>query len=482
MSTKAKARPKKAAQKKAAPKKGQPKPLKAVGGRPEATVAGGPGAAPDLAEPRLIRLKVSDILPWDDNPREHGAEQIRLLRKSLEAFGLVSLPVVQAGTRKLIAGHGRLESLIAAGHKDRAIPVLEVDLDDEKAKAYAVTDNRLTDLSTWNIPALRQVLVELDDGAFDMELTGFTVEAIDGLFGIEKPPESGILPGKDPDSAPPAPNAPKTRRGDLYLLGRHRLLCGDATEKRDVDLLMDGKVADLVVTDPPYGVAYKSDAAGLKADGMASILNDALQGEEFQAFLDKTMEQYARITARHAAFYVFYASRFHIAFEVAMRKAGLDIRAQIIWAKNAASFGFSQYHWKHEPILHGAKAGQVPLVYVPAHESAFYAFQAGNAPVWEGDRAQTTVWTVARETGCIHPTQKPIDLLRRPLRNSSKVKGLVVDFFGGSGSTLVAAEDTGRTCYLLELDPRFCDVIVGRFEDLTGQKAVLVRGGKEVRR
>jgi DNA modification methylase len=440
-------------------------------------------AVADLAEPRMVRLRVSDILPWDGNPREHSAEQIRLLKKSLGAYGLASLPVVQAGTRKLIAGHGRLEALRAMGHTDRVIPVLEVDLDDDQAKAYAVTDNRLTDMSTWNLPALREILVELDNGAFDIELTGFTPDAMAELFDIDQGPQSGIQAGKDPDSAPPlATTAPKTQRGDLYLLGRHRLVCGDATVKADVDHLMAGHVADLVITDPPYGVSYESSAAGLKASGKASILNDALEGEAFQEFLDAVFENYARVSARHAAFYVFYASRFHVAFETAMRRAGLDIRAQIIWAKNAASFGFSQYKWKHEPVLLGAKEGATPLIYVPAHETAFYAYQAGSSPVWEGDRSQTTVWTVARETGYTHPTQKPVALLRRPMLNSSRVKGLVVDFFGGSGSTMITAEDTGRTCFTLELDPKFCDVIVARWEDLTGRRATHMRGGKEVKR
>lgn len=263
--------------------------------------------------------------------------------------------------------------------------------------------------------------------------------------------------------------------GELILLGSHRLLCGDATKADDWARLMDGRKADLLLTDPPYGVAYESSAKGLKDGGKASIKNDALEGAAFQSFLDATFLCAAAATAKHAACYVFYPSRFHREFETAMVTAGLSVRAQIIWVKNAASFGFAQYKWKHEPVLLAAHEDAVPLIYVPAHETAFYAFKKGQSPLWEGDRCQTTVWSVARETGYVHPTQKPVELLKKPMLNSSRPGMLVVDPFGGSGSTLITCEMLGRTCYSLELDPAFCDVITQRWEEATGKKAQRVK-------
>lgn len=363
-----------------------------------------------LKEPTVIRLRVDQILPNPENAREHDAEQIRLIQKSMGHYGLVALPIVQKGSHKLLAGHGRLEALKANGQGSREIPVLEVDLSDQDAIAYGVVDNRLTDLSQWNIPALRGVIAELDDGAFDVELMGFTEVALGDLFPVEEP-GSGLLKDKDLDSAPEAPEKPITRRGDLWLLGRHRLMCSDATVESDVLTLMDGRKADMVLTDPPYGVSYESESKGLKKDGKSSIINDSLTGQAFQDFLDATFENYAAVTTKKAAFYVFYPSRFHIEFETGMLKAGIEVRAQIIWSKKAASFGFSQYKWKHEPVLHGAKIGEVPLIYVPTHETAFYAFSRGESPTWEGDRTQTTVWVCGRETNYKHPCLSPDSLV-----------------------------------------------------------------------
>jgi DNA modification methylase len=273
----------------------------------------------------------------------------------------------------------------------------------------------------------------------------------------------GLKAGADPDAAPACPEQPFLKLGDLVLLGRHRLLVGDSTKRAE-----------------PYNVDYQSDSASLKAEGKGSIKNDAMTGEQFQAFLDATFARYAEATGPHAAFYVFYPSRFHVEFEGAMLRAGVTVRAQIIWAKTQASFGFSQYKWKHEPILLGAKDGETPLIYLPAHETAFYAFKAKQAPFWTGDRTQTTVWTCARETGYVHPTQKPVELLRKPITNSSRVGMLVLDLFGGSGSTLITCESMGRRCNTMELDPKFSEVIWKRWEEATGKKATVLRDGQPV--
>lgn len=421
------------------------------------------------------KLRLSKVIPWDGNPRDHDPEQIRLLAKSIQAHGLVRPLLLQAGSNKLIAGHGTREairSLLEPG-QDPEVSVVWSPLSDEKAASYAVADNRLSDLSTWNVPQLREVMAELDNGALDVEVTGFTSQALDALFS--RPTRGGLQPGADPDAAPPLPETATSRLGDLYVLGSHRLLCGDSTDPAAWARLLDGQKIALLVTDPPYGVAYKSSAQGLKAGGKASIKNDELDPAALRLFLTAAFQAVAANLDRRAAAYVFYPSRFHREFEDSLNSAGLDVRAQIIWAKNAASFGFAQYKWKHEPVLLAAPMGEVPLIYVPAHETAFYAHVHGGAPTWEGDRAQTTVWSVARETGYVHPTQKPTELLKKPILNSSRPGMLVADAFGGSGSTLITCEMLGRPSATMELDPLFVDVIVRRWEEATGRSAVLIR-------
>lgn len=422
----------------------------------------------DRARPGFLAL--SCLVPWDKNPRAHDPEQVRLLAESIRTHGYIRPIMLQEGTNRIVAGHGTrlaLLSLVPEG-MDPQVPVVWARLSDKEAASYAVADNRLTDLSTWDLPVLQEVMVELDTSGWNLEASGFAPGALEALLGG---PKTTIKPGVDPEDAPPLPAVARTVRGELIILGSHRLLCGDATDPDDWNRLMDGRRAALVVTDPPYNVAYESSAADLKAGGKASIKNDALSDADFQAFLDAVFRQVSAHSEKRAAFYVFYPSRFHTAFETALNRSGLEVRAQIIWVKNAASFGFAQYKWKHEPVLQAAREGEVPLVFCPAHESAFYAFRAGNSPYWEGDRSQTTVWSVARETGYVHPTQKPVELLHRPLLNSSRPGFLVLDPFGGSGSTLMTCEILGRSCLTMELDPKFCDVIVQRWEEATGQTA-----------
>ena len=425
------------------------------------------------------RMKLSAVVPWDENPREHDEAQLEMLVRSIRAHGYCAPLVIQKGTHRLVAGHGRRLALLRlAGAKDPMLTVMEVDLTDQEAVAYAIADNRLTDLSTWNSELLRASLTYLNADEFDFASIGFSVDSLAEIFAPAAP-GSGLLPGKDPDDAPPLPAMATSRLGDLFLLGRHRLLCGDSTSPEDVARLMDGTRADMLLTDPPYGVAYKSDSKALKAGGKASIKNDALDPAALEAFLSKEFLCAADATARHAGCYVFYPSRYHREFENALNSASLEVRAQIIWAKTQASFGFAQYKWKHEPILFAAHDDPqaIPLVFCPAHEAAFYAFKAGQSVAWEGDRSQTTVWTCSRETGYVHPTQKPVDLLGRAIRNSTKPRGTVLDLFAGSGSTLMACEVLGRTCFTIELDPLFVDVVVKRWQDATGKEALLIRDG-----
>ncbi|MET3504954.1 DNA-methyltransferase [Halalkalibacter oceani] len=265
---------------------------------------------------------------------------------------------------------------------------------------------------------------------------------------------------------------PETNYGEVWKLGRHLLVCGDATNLGDIQKLMKGDKADLVITDPPYNVAVESDSIKLNKSGRESILNDDMTTEEFDSFLDGVFRSYDYLMKDSAAIYVFHGSSYQREFENAMNKHGIVVRSQCVWVKNSPSFGWSQYRWQHEPV--------------------FYAYKKGKAPEWYGDRKQSTVW----RTGIldevpepstvweisrgdvnkyVHPTQKPLELIAIPLKNSSGGQDIVVDLFGGSGSTLMTCEQTDRECRTMELDPVFCDVIKKRFEQFTGIKPELLQ-------
>ncbi|WP_305953447.1 site-specific DNA-methyltransferase [Paenibacillus sp. P32E] len=324
---------------------------------------------------------------------------------------------------------------------------------------------------------MAQLLSELQEGEADLALSGFDPEEIKELIT-----EFGGMPDTEIDlpvvedefdvnGALDQIKEPETQRGDIWQLGRHILMCGDSTDAEDVAKLMDGVKASLIVTDPPYNVAVQSDSARLAADGRSSIMNDDMPAEEFAGFLHAVFEQYAVAMEPTAAIYVFHPSSYQREFEDAMNVAGITVRCQCIWVKNVATFGWAQYRWKHEPV--------------------FYGHMMGKAPAWYGDRTQTTVWrsglpaedplpetvwevSKGDVTKYVHPTQKPLELLAIPIRNSSQREDIVVDLFGGSGSTLMTCDQLGRTCRTMELDPIFCDVIKKRYQEAPDIEPVLI--------
>jgi len=437
-----------------------------------------------LSRGRAGRIKLSKIVPFHMNARAHDAEQIALLVKSIKGHGFIAPFLLQEGTNMCVAGHGRLAALkIIAGKDDPEVPAIWARMTDEEAAAYSLVDNRLTDLSTWKLPELKSILAELDTGAFDMDLTGFDADALAELFPQDA---SGLKDGADPDAVPDPPAQPWIQLGDLVLLGQHRLLVADCTDPANLALLMDGEEADMVLTDPPYNVDYEAPQWVAKSQGKAGknpkkIKNDNQTPEEFGQFLVKAFLGMSAATKKDAAFYVFYPIRLHATFESCLASAGLTIKTQIIWTKNQAGYGFQHYRWMHEPVALAAKDGAVPLIYVPAHETVIYAARNGEKEFWRGDKAQTTVWNCGRElANRCHPTQKPVELLRKPITNSSRSGMLVLDPFGGSGSTLITCESMGRRCNSLELDPKFAQCILERWQDATGRTARVMRGGKEV--
>ncbi|MCG0590579.1 site-specific DNA-methyltransferase [Bacillus velezensis] len=422
-------------------------------------------------EIRKVPVEKINLAPY--NPRvdlQPGDPEYEALKQSMTRFGAVEPLVWNEKTGNLVGGHQRFK--IHMEKKPRTLLVSVVNLDESEEKALNLALNKIS--GDWDEGKLQLLLSELNATFDDITLTGFSEEELEDLL-LDVPEDSEISHVEEDDfdvqEALDNIKEPETKYGDVWRLGRHLLVCGDATNLEDVQKLMQGQKADLVVTDPPYNVAVKSDSRKLNKDGHASILNDEMAAAEFDEFLRAVFLNYSHVMSDQAAIYVFHPSSFQIAFENEMRNAGMEIRSQCVWVKNAASFGWSQYRYQHEPV--------------------FYAYKKGCSPAWYGDRKQTTVWKAGLETEIpepstvweisrgdvskyVHPTQKPLELINIPIANSSKKGDIVLDFFGGSGSTLMTCEQTERQCRLLELDPYFCDVIKMRYQEATGDVPVLI--------
>lgn len=428
-------------------------------------------------------LPIEQIYAAAYNPRvdlQPGDAEYEKLKASIESFGYVEPIVWNERTGNMVGGHQRYKIMVnELGHTELTVSV--VDLDDQQEKLLNLALNKVS--GNWDDEALYRLLDDLQVSGANLALSGFDLEEFEDLAAEFAVPhdEALDLPVTDDDfdvqHALDEIKEPETRRGDVWQLGRHRLVCGDATNPDDVALLMDGANAALVVTDPPYNVAVESVSERLAADGRSSIMNDNMPAEDFAGFLYAVFANYAVIMHPTAAIYVFHPSSYQREFEDAMNAAGIVSRTQCVWVKNAATFGWAQYRFKHEPV--------------------FYAHMKGNSPAWYGDRTQTTVWKAGLPVEdplpetvwevsrgdvnkYVHPTQKPLDLLAIPIRNSSQCGDEVVDFFGGSGSTLMTCEQMDRTCRTLELDPVFCDVIKKRFLESTGIKPVLLHRAEPV--
>ncbi|WP_100001144.1 site-specific DNA-methyltransferase [Bacillus velezensis] len=415
-------------------------------------------------------ISVEKINPATYNPRidlQPGDPEYDALKKSIEQFGYIDPLIWNEKTGHLVGGHQRYKILMENKPKEITVSVVYLNEDEEKALNIAL--NKIS--GDWDEYKLEQVLLELKGANFDMSLTGFSDEELLETLPSDTEIDTVEEDNFDVHTALGKIKEPETKYGDVWQLGRHILVCGDATKLEDVKKLMGENKAALIVTDPPYNVAVKSDSKKLNDDGHASILNDEMAAAEFDEFLRAVFMNYSYVMNDQAAIYVFHPSSFQIAFENEMRNAGMEIRSQCVWVKNAPTFGWSQYRYQHEPV--------------------FYAYKKGCSPAWYGDRKQTTVWKAGLETEIpepstvweisrgdvskyVHPTQKPLELINIPIANSSKKGDIVLDFFGGSGSTLMTCEQTERQCRLLELDPYFCDVIKMRYQEATGDVPVLI--------
>jgi len=397
---------------------------------------------------RIERWPIERLIPYARNARTHSDAQVAQIAASIAEFGFNN-PVLVDSAAGIIAGHGRL--LAARKLLLTEVPVIVLDhLNDAQKRAYILADNRLAELAGWDDEMLRIELEALRDVEFNYQLTGFDEKELARLLAAQ----TAIAGLTDEDDAPALPAEAVVRTGDVWLLGSHRLLVGDATQVTDVQRLTAGEPADLVFTDPPYGVAYEG-----YTDDRLTIKGDRMKPEEFRAFLAATFAAYRGAVKAGASLYVCHASSWQREFQDAIEAAGFAVRCQIIWAKNTFAWGFGRYKFQHEPI--------------------FYCYPAGATDVWYGDKTQSTLWQEKKPAANrLHPTMKPVELIERALLNSSKAGDVVLDLFGGSGSTLIACERRGRKALLMEIDPKYAEVIVKRWQAYTGKSATL-EGGQD---
>ena len=391
-------------------------------------------------------VSLDKLVPYVNNARTHSAEQINKLRSSLREFGFIN-PVIIDRDFGIIAGHGRVLAAREEGITD--VPCVFVDhLTEAQKKAYIIADNRMALDAGWDEELLRVEIESLQAEAFDISLTGFGDDEIADLFGKD----AGDAKDDDYDLTAALEKAAFVEKGDVWVVGRHRLVCGDATNPDDVEKLMDGKKANLIVTDPPYGVSFKS-ASGL------TIQNDSMKDEEFYNFLYKSFANMVAHMESGGSAYVFHADTEGLTFRKAFIDAGFHLAGVCIWSKNSLVLGRSDYHWQHEPVLYG--------------------FLKNGKHRWYSDRKQTTIWNFNKpKRNENHPTSKPLDLLAYPIRNSSQENAIVIDTFGGSGSTLMACEQTNRIGYTMELDEKYASVILRRYVEDVGNadNVYVIRG------
>ena len=401
-----------------------------------------------LGATKIEWRSVETLIPYAKNARTHSDEQVAQIAGSIKEFGFNN-PVLVDKENSVIAGHGRLMAARKLG-MDK-VPVVKLEhLTESQRKAYVLADNRIALNSGWDTSMLSLELQDLKDD-IDLSLLGFDPDELNALLNPIEETE-GLT---DEDAVPDVPDEPKTKLGDIYILGNHRLMCGDSTSIDSVEKLMDGQLADQLVTDPPYNIAYEGGSKKRE-----QIKNDEMADEEFRQFLKDVYIAANAVMKAGAVFYIWHADTEGYNFRGAARDMGWRVRQTLIWNKDNSAFGRSDYHWKHEPCLYGWKEGAAHL--------------------WATDRKQTTVIECKRPSKSdLHPTMKPVELMEYQILNNTKGSDIVLDLFGGSGSTMIAAEKIGRKANLMELDPKYCDVIVKRWEDFTGKKAVLSELEKE---
>lgn len=396
---------------------------------------------------KIERRKIEALIPYARNSRTHSDAQVAQIAASIKEWGFTN-PILVDDSGQIIAGHGRVMAARKLGMSELPVMVASGWTEAQK-RAYVIADNKLALNAGWDDELLALELGELDGLGFDLELTGFTDEEIAALMPVELEP--GLT---DPDDAPAVQENSITVSGDVWIMGKHRLMCGDSTSVSDLEKLTDGQLVDMWLTDPPYNVAYEG-----KTKEALKIQNDAMEDDKFRQFLRDAYVSADTAMKPGAVFYIWHADLEGYNFRGAAKDAGWTVRQCLIWKKSSLVMGRQDYHWKHEPCLYGWKDG------------------AGH--LWAADRKQTTILEFEKPSkNGEHPTMKPVALFEYQMLNNTKGGDLVLDSFGGSGTTLIAAEKNGRRAMLMELDPKYCDVIVKRWQDFTGQQATLESTGQ----
>jgi DNA modification methylase len=393
---------------------------------------------------KIEQWPTTKLLPYARNARTHSDDQVAQIAASIAEFGFTN-PILAGSDGVIVAGHGRLAAALKLGLE--LVPVVVLDhLSPTQRRALVIADNRIAENAGWDDAMLRIEIAALQDDDFDLSLTGFDADALAELMAGDEPESEGQ---SDDDAVPEVTETPISRPGDVWLLGGHRLLCGDSTVAESYDRVLDGEPVDMVFTDPPYNVNYANSAKDKMRGKDRAILNDNL-GDGFYDFLLAALTP--TIAHCRGAIYVAMSSSELDVLQTAFRAAGGKWSTFIIWAKNTFTLGRADYQRQYEPILYG--------------------WPEGAQRHWCGDRDQGDVWNIRKpQKNDLHPTMKPVELVERAIRNSSRPGNAVLDPFGGSGTTLIAAEKSGRLARLIELDPKYVDVIVRRWQDWTGKQA-----------
>ena len=382
----------------------------------------------------IIEKNLKDIKPYEKNPRKND-NAVECVANSIKEFGF-KVPIVIDRDNVIVCGHTRYKAAKKLG-LDKVPCVVADDLTDEQIKAYRLADNKVSELAEWDIDLLGEEL----DGIFDIDMSDF------GFDLSEEEEETEIIEDEVPEEVEPV-----AKQGDIWQLGRHRLMCGDSTSIADVEKLMDGVKADMLLTDPPYNVDYEG-----KTKDKLKIKNDSMDNDSFRQFLRDAFTSADTVMKEGAVFYIWHADSEGYNFRGACFDIGWKVRQCIIWNKNCMVMGRQDYQWKHEPCLYGWKDGVSHL--------------------WASDRKQTTVIDMPKPAKSdLHPTMKPVALFDYQIKNNTKGGDIVLDLFGGSGTTIMACEQNNRIAYSMEFDPHYVDVIIARWEKFTGQKAVLING------
>lgn len=391
-------------------------------------------------ERRYIEVAIKDLKPYDKNPRKNDGA-VDAVAESIDQCGYIT-PIVCDENLLILAGETRLKAL--KKRRVKRAEVLQVTgLTEEQKKKYRLLDNKVGEIAEWDIDLLAEELTDIDFGDYDFGFDELVALAEDSTINATS---SAV----EDDYDEPIPETTTIKRGDIYQLGRHRLMCGDSTSKADMALLMDGNKADLLLTDPPYNVNY----TGGTSDHL-TIQNDNMEDAAFRKFLIDAFSAADAVMRPGAAFYIWHADSEGLNFRGACHDVGWPVRQCLIWNKNSLVMGRQDYQWKHEPCLYGWKSGA--------------------AHTWESDRKQTTVIDFDKPMRSdIHPTMKPVGLFDYEIQNSTRPGDIVLDAFGGSGTTIIACEQNQRRGFVMELDERYVQAIINRWEEFTGEKAVLL--------